>query len=141
MKYIIILKGYRNSGKSEILKSHLPPLLGAHSGKRTIYYKGQWILLIRRSIHESIDWKVVIRKICNYPNLIIVIAAWSDEIIHESAHAKERLEDLLNKEKPGVFNFYTYNTEQKNSPDERKQNQMQCAQQIKDCIDNIMLGF
>lgn len=135
MKNIIILKGEPNSGKSETLKDYLPPLLSAKKGQRAIIFREENILIIRRSIHESHDWKKVIEKIINCEYKIIVIAAWLDNLVQESVFIKKTLENILGNR---GFIFHQVSTTKREKIEDRNNDHHKCAKEIMNHIDAII---
>ncbi len=137
MRNVIILKGERSTGKSETLRSYLPPKLGYWSGKLILNYNDKRILIIRRSIHESPDWKSVIKKIIKYKDHIIVVAAWLDEIVKESKCIKRKLEEVLSSQSSDAYNFHEVFTSYQKSLTSQKQDHERCSSEIKKIIDSL----
>ena len=135
LKPLIILKGFPSSGKSTCLKSHLPILFDYSDGKRSIFYNDLWILIIRRSIHESPDWQNVAKKVIECEYDIIIIAAWADECIYKSENVKKKLEDILEEKSPNKFKYHIVHTNNRENVSEQANDQERCAIEIKNIVD------
>jgi len=139
MKRVIVLKGNPNSGKSTILREKLPILLGNQINRRKIFYKEKWILIIRCSLHESKDWKSIIKKIKDNNGYdIIVIASWSDECVGFSIRTQETLEEIFERNGILKINYNVVNTTSETEYENQLQDNARCAQEIFNYIQLIV---
>ncbi|TMI73294.1 MAG: hypothetical protein E6H09_07800 [Bacteroidetes bacterium] len=138
MKEIILLKGYPNTGKSLTLKNELPPLMGEDAGKRTFRYKGKLIWIIRRSLHESYDWKEVLKKINKSNHDIIVLPAWADDWINYSKYINRTVESLIRTYIPSRTIAGTVFTISETNEPRQRRDQRRCAREILDLIETLV---
>jgi hypothetical protein len=140
MKHIIVLKGLRNTGKSMILKHWLPGLLERPGGKRVLYYRNEKILLLMRPLHECGDWKQVMEKARDYPVRIVILPAWTNDIVEISKHCKQLAEEVILFYCPEA-RLYTFQTEQLTDRKDIEDSQSAIAAHMKSCIDTIIDGL
>ena len=113
-KLIVVLKGNRNTGKSDILGKYLKELLGIKGGKKIFLIGNRVGIIIVMSIQEYIFYKNTLKKLISDKYDIVILASWIDEIILQSKYFKSTIKEYLDnnyKEKYTYKEFYTQKVE------------------------------